>query len=978
MSNTRIGSCGISLATAVSLTLLSAQLKAQDASPVEEVVVTGSYIKREGVDQFDSASPVQIITSEDVLAAGKSNIGEYVRDLAFTQNTDTVANILANQDGGQDSNTARFNIRGLGVGSTLTLFDGRRSVAQFDVGSFVPELALQRVDVVLDGGAALYGTDAVAGVVNFIPVKKFQGFKARVFYTQDDGNDFHEPKYSILWGNKFFGRLDAVAAFDYSHKSALRRTERPRYLRADDNDSAAGNPGTFTRVAATGMSGFSGPTFFDTSATPVIDPGCGTFNQGNDDDGIFGNNPSGIPNATRTTCSLKFGDQQDYAREAEELDSYANFVFELTDSVDLEFQANATLRTNVLQAGSLSNPNNNRLLIIPVANPGNPTRGLPLAQQQTVRASTTGFIPFGKSGTLPSFYDGAGGLTRDFTQFIDRYKLGARYDFGNTSWSGETYVSIQTARLDIDNQYLRLDRLREALLGRGGPNGNEFFNPSANADPRSPAYVATGPNKTANSQALVDSLFERERYEQSSQRLTYLESIVTGDLFKVPAGDVSVAAGIQLRSFVTKDRPNPVAARGLDYNTATTNILPPNGQILPALPRKFDNDVRAAFTEVEIPIFKNLSLNAAARYEDFRDLDEDTVTPKVALRYEPFSWLALRASYNEGFLAPTTDQKAAFNQINCGETFAGTDPFRFNMGTTTPVSLVGTQTCGSGNQSLEAEESETVNIGFSVRPFKGFEASLDYQTIKYDGRIQNLTNTDVLQRDFGRFLALNGLTDASFRALDMNTRTSLTTSYFASNPDPLVTRNTDGSITRVITQPENVTGNEVNVLDFRVNYGTNIADLGYFYTNLSASYFDKYEYQDTRGRVVDARGKRNADTALAPPLPEYKFNLTLGWLRKSQSASITARYLDSVLFDGIADQFVDAFPPPRTISSDTKFDVRYGVEVDNFLGGKWNLAIGSNNVLDEKADILPIAGGFESRLQDPFGRSVYLEVNYQP
>lgn len=976
MSNTGIGGCGISLATAISLTLLSAQLQAQTVFRIEEVVVTGSYIKRDGVDQFNSASPVEVITNEDVLQAGKSNIGEFVRDLTFTQNTDTVANILAFQDGGQDSTTARFNIRGLGVGSTLTLFDSRRSVAQFDVGSYVPELALQRIDVVLDGGAALYGTDAVAGVVNFIPIKKFEGYKARVFYSQDDGNDSHEPKYSLLWGDRYFDRMDVVAAVDYSKRSPLRRTERPRYLRADDNDSAMGNPGQFQRLLPNGQ---DAPGAFLVPGVLIRDPGCGTFNQGNDDDGLAANNPSGIPGGTdaNPTCSLKFGDQQDFIRGSEELDSYANVVFDLTDRVKLEFQANATMRTTFARFGSLANANNNRLLVLPVENPGNPTRGTTMPS--AVRASSGGFIPFGKSGTLPSHLDETGAQTQDFTQLIDRYKVGALYDFGNSGWSGETYLSIQTARLDIDARYLRLDRLREALLGRGGPNGNEFFNPTASADPRSPMFVASGPNKTANSQELVDFLFERDRYENSRQRLTYVESIVTGDLFKLPAGEVAVAGGLQIRNFVTKDYPNPVEARGLDYGSATVNLIT-GAPITPDTVERFENRVNAAFTELQIPIFSSLTLQAAARYEDFRDVGLDTVTPKIALRYNPLDWLAFRASYNEGFLAPSTEQVRFLPDRNCGEAFAGVDPFRLMQGANGQLnlgaSLIGTRNCSTGNPSLDPEESESINVGFSVRPIQGMDISLDYQRLEYTDRIQMLTNQDVLTRDFGRFLMLNNLTNESFRAMSDASRTALISSYFASGAaDPNIIRSASGAIQQITATPANVTGNEVDVLDLRFSYGRMIGNLGYFFGRLSTTYYDKYEYTDLAGMRINALGKRNADTALAPPLPEFRHTLNLGWVRKKQSAGITVRYTDSVLFDGPGDDFADAFPPPRTISSDTKVDVRYTLQVDKILNGNWSFTVGSNNVLDARADVLPVFGGLETRLQDPIGRTVYAEIN---
>ena len=954
MSKLRITDRGLTLAAAVSMTLWAAQASAQESSPnnvQEEVVVTGSYIKQ---GKFDAPSPVEVITNDDILQAGEPNLGEYVRDLTFTTNTDTVANVLAGQDGGQDSTTARFNIRGLGVGSTLTLFDGRRTIEQGAIGSLVPELGLQRVEVVLDGGAALYGTDAVAGVVNLIPIKKFDGMKARVFYTQDQDADFHQPKYSVLFG-KSFDRLNAVAAFDYSKRTALRRSDRPRFLNADDDDSNAGNPGAFLTP---------------TGAT-IRDPGCGSFNTGNTDDGQIGSFPSGVPVGT-TVCGLQFGEFQDYARASEEMSGYGNLVWELNDKVNIEFQVNAGVRTSeLLSSPSTANAANNLLLVIPVANPGNPTRGT--AMPVDVRASPTGFRPFGKSGTLPSFLDDQGALHTDFTTFTDRYKLGATYDFGDSSWSGETWASIQTSRLDVDAHFLRLDRLQAALRGMGGPNGNEFFNPTASADPRSPLFVASGPNKTANSQALVDSLYQRDRFEANRSRLTYFESIVTGDLFKLPAGTLALAGGVQVRENVSIDHPNPAEAIGQDYDTSVRTI---RGAPIPNdITRRFESQVNAAFVELQIPIFEKLTLQAAARYEDFRDLDLNTTTPKFALRYEPFSNLSLRASYGEGFLAPRVEQVQAFTGRNCAEVFTGSDPFN-------GVSLNGTRSCESGNPGLGPEESETINVGFSWRPITGMEVSLDYQMIDYTDRIQTLTSQDLVNRDFARFLTSMNLSAAQFNAMTVTQRAALSNAWFASNPDPLITRATTinpatgvPNVTDVTRIPANISGNEVDVFDLRFRYGFDAGNIGYFSTSLSTTYYDKYEYTDFNGKQVSALGKRNADTALAPPLPEFKHSLLLGWARKNQSAGVTVKYADSVSFDGTVDAF-NGIPAPKNISSFLTVDARYSIELDKLFGGKWDLAFGSNNVFNEQADALPVSGGLESRLQDPFGRTFYLEANY--
>jgi outer membrane receptor for ferrienterochelin and colicin len=139
---------------------------ADSEQEIEEVVVTGSFIRN---SQFTNASPVETITQEDLWTSGAANLGEYLRDMPYMENIDTVASVLATQDGQQDSNSARFNLRGLGTESTLTLMDGRRAVNESAVSALLPGIAQRSVEIVTDGGAALYGSDAVAGVANLIP-----------------------------------------------------------------------------------------------------------------------------------------------------------------------------------------------------------------------------------------------------------------------------------------------------------------------------------------------------------------------------------------------------------------------------------------------------------------------------------------------------------------------------------------------------------------------------------------------------------------------------------------------------------------------------------------------------------------------------------------------------------------------------------------------------------------------------------------
>jgi outer membrane receptor protein involved in Fe transport len=952
----------LALAAAISLTLLASQSSAQEAnSQREEIVVTGSYIKR---DTFDAPSPTEVIDAGTIAESGAPTIGNFIRDLTFTQNTDVVANVLGTQDGQQDSNSANFNIRGLGTGSTLTLFDGRRIVDPGSVGSVVPELAMQRFEVVLDGGAALYGTDAVAGVVNIIPVKKFTGFKTRAYYSQDEHNTFHQPKYSVLAGTTFFDALDFVVAADYSKKTALYRAERPEYLRIDNDSSVSGNPGTYTRMVNGAPAGL------------YRDPACGTFNTGFEDHGMQGSFPSGTT-AGATTCYFEYGQYQDYARPAEDLNTYLSAVYAINDKVNIEFQANGDWRTSTLiTSPSTALTANNTKLFVPANNPGNETGGV----LRIGGTGGSGWRPFTHYGTLPSYLDSRGANSTDYDYETDRYKLGLTYEFGDSSWSGETWVSTQTTRTRINGYAPLMSRMQRALNGLGGPNctgataganGCEFWNPFGNSDPRAGvvtnpangAVISTGYNAArANSQELVDWLWVPDTNDSLREELRFIESIATGELFDLPAGALSMAIGAQVRELERTERDGPAATARDDYNTDI--FLVPNGTSVT------ENQVRAVFAEFSIPIVNQVTMQLAVRHEDFVDLDLKATSPKVAVRYEPFDFLAFRASYGEGFLAPTPDQMLVENSPSCAEVFTGTDPFY-------GASIAGSTSCINGNPELQPEESKIYNIGFSLEPIDDLEFSLDFQHIEYTDRILQLTATDLLNRDFANFVAANG---GSFAVPGTYNRNVLNDqlvrdAWFATSMDPNIARGVNGTnfpLSSVTRSYENLSSNELDVFDAKVKYSFDVGDFGYFSTQLSSTYYAKYEYTGFDKKTTDAVGLQNGQTNLAPPLPAWKHNLRAAWALGGHNAAIGAKYSDGVKFDNAVS--TGAVPPSR-ISSYTTFDVRYGYTFENMSFGKLDFALGSSNVTNAKPDRLPIIGGLETRLGDPFGRQYYAEVN---
>ena len=222
--------------------LVQAQQPAADPE-VEEVVVTGSYIRNSA---FAQNSPVDTVTAEDLFESGAPNMGQYIRDLSYTQNTNVVNIVLGSADGGQTGNSS-FNLRGLGENSTLTLIDGTRALNTL-MSASLPEIAVARMEMVLDGGSALYGSDAVAGVVNIIPVKQFEGFKARTFYQRTEDGAMENMTGSFMWGKSFNNGVEYVGAFEAQKQTPLMMYERTREWEHSDNASNSGPVGSFKQL----------------------------------------------------------------------------------------------------------------------------------------------------------------------------------------------------------------------------------------------------------------------------------------------------------------------------------------------------------------------------------------------------------------------------------------------------------------------------------------------------------------------------------------------------------------------------------------------------------------------------------------------------------------------------------------------------------------------------------------------------------
>ena len=926
--------------------LVSAQ---QEAPELEEVVVTGSFIRNSA---FAQNNPVDSVTAQDLAESGAPNIANYIRELTYTQNTNTVANVNAGNSGGQTSFAATFNLRGLGENSTLTLMDGTRSVDN-GTSTLLPDIAIDRLEVVLDGGSALYGSDAVAGVVNMIPVKDFEGIKTRLYHQGDERGDFETNKAAIMLGRRFDNGINWVGAADYSRTTPLMTFERPRTLRADYGWANSGNPGVWREVqgATPNPGGVHGGEMVGDN---MIDPSCGTFNDVTDLGAKF-NYPAGIV-MPGDNCFFPYSQQWPLQEGQYEWNIYQNLTYQVSNAVELEAQmtlANREQENHNTLSYQLA-ANNRRALVMPEEHPANPY-GMDVGPQL--------WRPFALAGTLPSYADDATGARKQsYDDTIQRYKLGARFDITNT-WTGNTSYSFQRTHRDYQARMVDVERLTAAMAGMGGPSGDQWYNPLGSADPRSPFYEE---GVTSNSQELIDWFSPSPSFRTSQRELTMFELNATGDLYQLPYGAARMAMGYQMRDVDEWNYANPLSASGRDYNTSLADTPPTDSN--------YGSKVHAAYMEFELPLYDTVDAQIAVRHENFTTFDLQTTTPKIALRWEATPELALRASWGESFLAPTPADARPFDpNENCGEIFFGADRITGGI-------LNGGTTCASGNPDLDPETSDIWNVGFTWEPTNELSISLDYQSIEYTDRIRTMNHLDIHAIEFDAMLSAIGSTRDSYDPTPGSATRQAAEQWLQQGGDHRVTRNADDNfrVERIVRQSQNISSVWVDLLDSRIRHTLLTDGLGTFTTTLSATYYTKYEYEGSEGGIQDALGNQNARTGIVAPVPELKAQARLGWFMGQHSASGTMNYQHHVNFDDNVNNTLTNVPAPADgkVRSQAIYNVQYSYMFDQYFDSDIALSVGVRNLFDQLPQRLPVLGGFESRLHSPWGRQFWASLDW--
>ena len=995
----------VCLSAVVALTGSSFALAADGDEAIEEVVVTGSYLKRNAAD---SPSPLSVVTSADIEDIGASDVSEIIQAMPWSSGSQTRASTF--QGEGADGRN-NVNLRNLGHGATLPLVNGRRHVpswyngrgnASVNVNGLVPNIALERVEVVKDGASALYGSDAIAGVVNFITKRDFEGFDFSYQFTTDDKTGEGDANQAgFIWGVQGDrGGIVASASF-------LNRDE----INVDDDYgrfggttlSSTGNPGRLTPIAGQDVIWAANGLFpgqivdleeTSNNANPPRDPLGLSYGQAdvNCEDAAATERGGALGNLFNR-CVYDYGSF--FSIQAEE--SMRKFMveghYDVTDNLEVTFE----FAHNEAEFDRLNSLNPNApALTIPTQVPyldANGNQAFAPNPGSVEDAFRRGIEPI-EYANLTRLLGGTRNTPRQFRPldtFTNRNRsdsrmvLGLTYDFqiGDKAWVlNAHYTASDHREASTQAQDTLSSHMELAISGRGGPNcdvingvpgaGNAayaasggdfdsgdcyFFNPFGNHQ-----YDRNGNQTIDHDLNLVNpaELYQwlQGRASQDGDfRERVMEIVAAGDLVDTDSGPIGLAVGFQRR----RDSGDQIFDSGLTANNLDF--------VFGAQDWSGALTTTAIFAEVSIPIGDRFEVNAAVRYEDFDEIGESTTDPKLSLLWRPTDSLSIRGSAGSSFRAPSLLQSfGKLTTVANQQDVVG--------GTTFKPSL------SDGNPNLTPETADNWNVGLSWVPtegmLEGFSLDIDYWNYEYEDIITRESSARLLREDnaaLEAYVAANaGATFVDAVAAGVGNRAQ-------------IVRNDQAILLRILPTFFNADSADISGIDLNLGYRWDNS-WGNWRAGLQVAYFDEYEVT-SNGVTYDGVGNYNSQTPVARPLAEWKANGTLSWSKDNHRAYMIVKHIDELesdipagtrgFFGAVAalagNPSIQRDLRDTKIESMTTVDVQYTYSFgETAFMSDANVTLGIQNVFDEEPPVISVVTAYDGRLHDGRGRIWFARV----
>jgi iron complex outermembrane receptor protein len=819
----------VSATALATVSVTNAQAQVESAT-IDQIVVTGSRITRDG---YEAPTPVSVLGAEELNALNTVNVADAVNVLPAFAGSESPRSNNGNLSTGA-TGVSQLNLRGMGTNRTLVLLDGRRYInaaltsgnSAPDVNSF-PNALIERVDVVTGGASAAYGSDALSGVVNFVLDRDYTGLKGELQTGMTKYKDDKNISAQLTYGTPFAGgRGHLLLSGEYSHNDGIEGTEGRPWARLPA--AVILNPGYGTGAGqSTSVPQYMVRRDVGLSAgTPggIITTGSlrGTY---------FGQNGTvlnGFDFGTPVGNNFQQGGDWQYSRIEDDIDiagmversvGYLRTSYDLTDNVNayIEAQYSATHTTNT--AAPNRRLGNNTVSIDNAYLPQSVRDALLAAGETSFRMGST-------NADMGRFYGNyrrtlsrvAGGLDGNFGAFDTDWKWDAYVQHSETTLEPRTYNN------GITPNYLKA--IDSVMVGNVPTCRVNADASAANDDPACVPYnlFGIGVNDERQLGYVVGVSYRHEVLKQDVAALN-----LSGEPFNSWAGPISLAVGAEHRIEEVSG-----------YSTALDEATAFFAGNYKASQGKFH--VTEGYVETVVPLARDLKvaqefdLNAAVRATDYSTSGYVT-TWKGGLTWRPIEDLRFRFTRSRDIRAPNLGELFTAGQTGSGVVFQ--DPFRATNGV--PDFVPNGFSLTRGNPDLKPEEADTTGFGVVIAPrfLSGFQMAIDYYNIDVTGSVQAPGAQQVI--------------DLCFRGNAVLCNALIRDPVAAGDPFSV------GKLFMVVTQPQNLIGQEASGIDIEASYRFSLADIvgslrGDMVIRAMASRLLKLETEDTDGTVYDGAG----------------------------------------------------------------------------------------------------------------------------
>ena len=942
-------------AAATSAALLSTAAIAQQttaAEPVERVQVTGSRIMREGAI---APSPVTSISGTELMETGALNIGEVLNELPALASTYSMAN------SGNYIGTAGLNLldlRGMGADRTLVLVDGKRHVsssagsASVDTNT-IPTAWIESVEIITGGASAVYGADAVTGVVNFKLKKNIEGLEVSATAGKANDNPYNNNKFNFSYGSDYAGgRGNAAFAAEVSGQRVLNAKER----------SLTRTPYMNVRNSASKdkKDPVTGATIHDGIPDRITLPNTGWYDssvngnfyleEGNalnwytfNKDGSVRLQNTGTTYGEWGRCSncdlLDLKEYQDLQPEFKRYNFNAKTNYELND----DHMLSAEVKHVVSKGDSAGQPSffeYDTALEMKADNPYiHPTLAALMAKNDL------------DAVYLHRFNKDAGRRMENNTRITNRAVISLDGNL-NDDWSYETYAVYGETKLEQENfNNLIRKNFAQSIDAVKDSNGNIVCRDAA---ARAAGCVPTSVFGNGAVNPAASAWFNtNSRSTSTIQQEVVNASVANSALFELPAGMVGFAAGTEFRHEQSDSVPDAFAATGATFLNA---LQEEHGKF----------NVKEAFAEITAPLvadvflIQDLTFDAAVRVADYSSIGNAT-SWKTGLDWTVTDEVRVRSTYSVALRAPNIGelygpQNQTFFSVYdpCGKEYNQSAlrvqnckalgiPVNFDP-TATASTIEG---LSGGNPNLQPEESTSYTVGAVYQPelIENLTFTVDYWSIDIDDAISSVAAQDILNKCVDSPGGINN----QFCAL--------------------IKRDASSRELKLITSiTQNVAAQTAEGVDFEIGYDFDAAG-GRIKTKLLGTYLDSrktFSFQDNPSVFEQNAGTEGEAV--------WQENFTVSYARDAWTASWKTRHLSAVSL--YSDQDLVTNPDPVDIMGYGSYfitDISLGYQFEN--GVNWS--VGIDNLFDRNLPGVTTGTGTGSASYDNIGQFFYTTVSYK-